>query len=304
MIKMLMSEDSRFNIPKKAISLIETIIKINVELKYPSLSDKEKKALSDKYSSLLNEAGSELMKSAEKKSYFKEPYLSYFEELAWEWEKLAGIKTTQDSKKKYTRDALKLPVKTDEEIERWFWLLSRNSFKQFKHLQNLSQLEFHDKEEDRENRERCVMGLFSCYLISRFISLKFDLIKTAEKRIQELIQKELTRTELLIERQEQLNPILDKLIEISLHLKDKNLTEEQRTHEKQEQKNYRDALNTLKNNYLKKMFEIGIDLTEEFNNFLIKKKQFSEVMKQLKEQAKWMRVFKFLMSLGGNGIIK
>lgn len=304
---MLMTEDSQLHNPKKAIDLIEAILKIEVKLKDPSLSDKEKEALRDKYSSLLHEAGIELMKSAdpmhvpkEESKYFKEPYLSYLEELEWEWEKLAGVKARKadKTKMKYTRDALELPVNTDEEIKRWFWLISRNSFKQFKHLQYLSQLEFNNKEEDNEKEVRCVMGLFSCYLISRFISLKFDLIKTAEKRIQELIQKELTRKELLIEHQERLNSILDKIIEISHHLKDKNLTEEQRTHKKQERKNYRDALNALKNSFLEKSFKSGVDWTGEFETFQIKKDQFLEVMRQCKEHAKWMRVFKFLMSLG------
>lgn len=306
MTKIQMPEDTRLHSPKKAIFLTESILKIEYKMKDPSLSDKEREALNDNQISLLKKSSIELTKPSnpmlmpeEEKKYFREPYLSYFAELGREMQKFSNIKPrkARKAKKKRTKEIFELPTGTDEDIERIFRLMNRDSFRHFKHMQYLDHLKFTDKEEFNERGLRCEMELFSTYLISRFIALKFDLIKATEEWKRELIQQELNKKEIQIDYYERSKFILDHVIKISLHLNNEDLTEEQRTSNNQEREEYRHGLKALQKDVMVKALKSGVNMEDEFEKFRIKEEQLLKVIRQYKEHLERIRDFKRLKNL-------
>jgi hypothetical protein len=312
-----MPEETRLHNPKKAMHLIESILRLEYKMKDPSLSDNERKSLKENYLSLVSKASIELkgidrsiqgkieefqslkpnnhnFTLGEEQKYFREPYISYYEELAREWENLANIKKGRihKAKKKRIKEKFEFPIGTDDDIKTTFRLLKKNSLKPMIRTLFLDQLKFTDKEEDDERSVRIIMELFYTYLISQFISLKFDLIKTAEEWIQKLIQQELEKKELLIEHHERFNLILDKIINISLQLNNEDLAEEQRSRERQERENYRRALKALKKDLMEKVTKHGINLKDELEKFGIKKDHLLIVIRKYEEHLKRKRDFK------------
>ncbi len=288
-IKTQMPEDIIFHSPKKAVDLAESILKIQAKLKDTTLTKKERNSLIDQYSYLLDKAEIELIKpqkhellNEEEKKYFREPLVSYFAELAKKMQKPLNLeylrpKKSRKAKKKYTIKTNEVPTGVDEEIERLFRFLSKDSLKQILFLDNLDIL---DKQEDNERNMRCEIEFFSKYLISSYISLRFELNYVSNEEKQELIQQELIKKEKKVEFYERLKFILDQIIDISLTLYNITLTEEKQAYFSQEREKWR---NTLKMEFATQI-KNGITLEEDFEDFKIKKNQLQEFIRQDKKR--------------------
>ncbi|MFX1386894.1 MAG: hypothetical protein ACFE9M_06745 [Promethearchaeota archaeon] len=286
MIKIQVPGDNNFLNPKKTIALIESILKIQAKLKDYSLTIEESNFLISQLSSLVNKASIELSKPRKpellvekERKYFMEPLISYFEELVMEMKEpfnlyYLGSQKSRKVKKKRAPKTSELPPGIDKDTVIWYRLLSRDSFKDFKRMQYLDQLEIKDKQEDHERSLRCEIYLFSPYLISRYISLRLELINISEGWKQRLLQQEVMKKEKQIEHFERRKFILDKIIEISLALNNETLSEAEIAHYNQEREKWRSSYKME----LVELAKSGIDMEEDFDNFTIKKEQLGDVI--------------------------
>lgn len=287
--KSKIERSSLFQNPEKAVILIESILKIETKLKEVTLTKKERKSLIDQYTSLLEKARIELIKplkpellTQEQKKYFREPLLSYFGELARKMEKSLNmeylrLKKSPKVKKKYAIKTREVPQGVDEEIERLFRFLSKDSFKKVQFLDNLDKM---NNQEDYERNLRCEIEFFSKYIVSSYISLRFELIYTSDKGKQELIQQELLKKERKVELFERLKFILDQIIDISLTLYNMTLPEERQVYFSQELEKWRTTLKMIFTGQIKN----EITLEKDFEDFKVKINQLQLYVRQDKQR--------------------
>ena len=115
MIKMQMPEDIRFRSTKKAVTLSESILKIQAKLKDTTLPPEKRKSYINQKISLLDQSSSELRKpvnpellTEEEWKYLREPLASYYHELGREIQKQFSI---EDARSKKPRKAKKKNTK-------------------------------------------------------------------------------------------------------------------------------------------------------------------------------------------------
>ena len=289
LIKLEMAEDKKkYHSPKIVIELIESVIKTRKKLKNPLLTKEERRALIDQYSSLLNETERELIKptldpkilNKEESKYIREPLLSYFDELTREMKKPLNLrpKKSRKIKKNHKLKTSELPPGISEEIVMWFHICSKDSFKHIIQLIYLSNLEIENKEEKNERDTRCELEFFSSYLISRYISLRFELMETSEEEKQKLIQQALLKKEKQVDHYELAKIFLDQIIDISLKLNKETLTEEERANYNQKRESYR---RDFKLNFAI-LIKSGLSMEEDLDDLKTKKEYLLEFIAKYK----------------------